>query len=90
MGHVFEIYRPKYLRGYVVCGMNLFYSFTIKTLGAANIEFGNVSPGVRPALWLVDEKPVNYALIPTSQSARLVIAETTLAWRLEHKEGRIR
>jgi hypothetical protein len=54
------------------------------------IEFGNVSPGVRPELWLVDEKPVNYALIPTSQSARLVIASKTVAWRLEHKEGRIR
>jgi hypothetical protein len=34
----------------------------------------------------VDEKEVTYALIPTSQSARLVIAAKTLAWRLEHKE----
>jgi hypothetical protein len=32
----------------------------------------------RPELWLVDGQPTKYALIPTSQSARLVIAEKTL------------
>jgi hypothetical protein len=42
------------------------------------VEAGNVAPGVRPELWLVDGQPTKYALIPTSQSARLVIAEKTL------------
>mmetsp|Transcript_5657 Transcript_5657/g.9967 ORF Transcript_5657/g.9967 Transcript_5657/m.9967 type:complete len:650 (-) Transcript_5657:180-2129(-) len=54
------------------------------------IKKGSLSPGVPPELWLVDGKEVTYALIPTSQSARLVIAAKTLAWRLEHKEECIR
>jgi hypothetical protein len=51
------------------------------------VEAGNVAPGVRPELWLVDGQPTKYALIPTSQSARLVIAEKTLLLRLKRKKG---